>query len=340
MKVKNAKTAKVSSKAPNKKRSSLTNFDLAFSAEKKKGPGFSRDEFQEAYVPNGELSLYVKYNHTASESPNRPTLLFVHGYPDDHTTWSYQMEALSDKFNVAACDLRGSGKSSKPKEQKAYNVRRMMEDLEKVIQFIGNNKPVHLVAHDWGAVICWAFIADSKYSKWVTSYTAMGCPHPVLATKAMFRLLLSFNPIHWWKAFRQSIRSFYIIVFQIPWLPQWIWSTFSFRVWQLAMTMGGVPKKDPLRLKTREKILSSSISTLNLYKELVRGERFPEIQQIKIPVQVLIPIRDFALSPECYTLHSGICESYTEHKIDCNHWIQRIFPQYVSEKILEHVRSV
>ncbi len=310
-----------------------TKQDLMSSKEKSVG-------FRETFVSNGDVSLFVKYNYTAKERQSRPTILFIHGYPDDHRTWSYQLESLKDDYNVSALDLRGSGKSSKPKQQEAYNVRRIFEDLEAVIRFMGNDKPIHLVAHDWGALIGWAFVADEKKSNWAKSYTAMGGPHPILGRKNVFKLALSWNPISHFKALSQARRSWYILYFQIPFLPEWIWRTFSNFFWKFAMNVGGVPKGDSLRNKTKSEIIDSTVSTINLYRELLRGEEYPEPKHIKPPVQVLIPLKDFAIRPELYGLHERICDSYKEYSYESNHWIQRTLPEEVNERIREFVWEI
>ncbi|TGM11872.1 alpha/beta fold hydrolase [Leptospira selangorensis] len=299
-----------------------------------------KEVWTETFVHNGDVSLYVKYNHTAKERPNRPTVLFVHGYPDDHRVWSYQMESLKEDYNVAALDLRGSGKSDKPKKQKAYNVRRIFEDLESVIRFVGNDKPVHLVAHDWGSLISWAFVADEEKSVWAKSYTAMGGPHPVLGRRSAFQMALSGNPLSLYKALSQLKRSWYILYFQIPFVPEWIWKTFSKFFWKYTMNTGGVPKNDTLRNKSKEEIVATTVSNVNLYRELLRGEKYPEPKHIKAPVQVLIPLKDFAIRPELYRLHERICDSYKEYTYDSNHWIQRTMPDMVSEKIREFVWEI
>ncbi|MBS0209254.1 MAG: alpha/beta fold hydrolase [Planctomycetes bacterium] len=41
-----------------------------------------------------------------------PPMLFLHGFPLDHTMWRGQLDALADKFRVIAPDLRGFGRSS------------------------------------------------------------------------------------------------------------------------------------------------------------------------------------------------------------------------------------
>lgn len=307
-------------------------------SERGKSSESSKDNtFKEASIASGEVSIFLKYNHTSKERPNRQTILFVHGYPDDHRTWSYQLDALCEECNVAALDLRGAGKSSKPEKQKAYNIRRIFEDLEAVIRFLGNGKPIHIVAHDWGALICWAFVADKKYSRFVKSYTAMGGPHPVLAKKSIFRLLFSLNPVSILKALTQARKSWYIIFFQIPFLPELSWKLFPKFLWKMAMNLGGVPKGDSLRSKTKEEILSSALWPMNLYRELLRGERFPVPEYIGPPVQVFIPVNDFAIRPESYKLHKEICASYRELRFNSNHWIQRVLPGLITEKIKEFV---
>ncbi|TGK08594.1 alpha/beta fold hydrolase [Leptospira fletcheri] len=293
--------------------------------------------FRETRIVNGEVSLFLKYNGTSAERKNRPTVLFVHGYPDDHRTWSYQLDALCKEYNVAALDLRGAGLSSKPKKQKEYNVRRIFEDLKEVILFLGGGKPVHLVAHDWGALICWAFVGSEEYSHLIKSYTAMGGPHPVLAQRGMFRLFFSLNPVSMFKALSQARRSWYVLFFQIPFLPEWCWRFFPKFLWKMAMNLGGVPKEDSLRSKTEEEILSSAVLPINLYREMLRGERFPVPKRIRPPVQVLIPVKDFAIRPECYKTHREVCDSYREFRLDANHWVQRIFPDSVTEKVKEFV---
>ncbi|WP_010572058.1 alpha/beta fold hydrolase [Leptospira broomii] len=316
----------------------MNRIDCAVITKRGKSSESSKDNtFKEASINNGKVSIFLKYNHISKERPNRQTILFVHGYPDDHRTWSYQLDALCEEYNVAALDLRGAGKSSKPEEQKAYNVRRIFEDLEVVIQFLGNGKPIHLVAHDWGALICWAFVADKRYSRFVKSYTAMGGPHPILAKKSIFRLLFSINPVSIWKALTQARKSWYIIYFQIPFLPELSWKLFPKFLWKTAMNLGGVPKADSLRSKTKEEILASSLWPMNLYRELLRGEKFPVPEYIEPSVQVFIPVNDFAIRPESYKLHKEICSSYREFRFNSNHWVQRILPGLITEKIKEFV---
>ncbi|RHX84334.1 alpha/beta fold hydrolase [Leptospira stimsonii] len=293
--------------------------------------------FQTTIVRNGNLNLFLKYNTTGAQRPDRETILFVHGFPDEHSTWNAQLEFLSKEFNVGAFDLRGAGNSSKPEKQKDYNAQVIFQDFEAVIRFMGNGKPVHLVAHDWGALLSWGFVGDLEYSKMIDSYTAMGGPHPILARNLMFRYFFSTNPRKIWIALKQLVKSWYIVFFQIPWLPGFLISTFTMFVWKFLMYEAEIPKGDPMRSFTKEEILKSAIHPINLYRELLQGKKYPTPERIHVPVRLLIPIRDMAISPECYDSHAVICDSLETTRVDSNHWIQKENPDFVSETIRNFV---
>lgn len=297
----------------------------------------TESRFKTTFVRNGNLNLFLKYNTTAKERPDRETILFVHGYPDEHSTWDRQLESLSEEFNVGAFDLRGAGDSSKPPEQKAYNAREIFKDFEAVIRFLGNGKPIHLVAHDWGALLSWAYVGDFEYSKNILSYTAMGGPHPILARNLMFRYFFSLNPKKMWLALQQSVMSWYIVFFQIPWLPGFLMRRLALPVWKYLMYAAEIPKEDPMRTFTKEQILKSAIHPMNLYRELIRGKLYPTPNRIEIPVRVLIPLRDMAISPECYDSHRAVCDSLEFYPVDSNHWIQKEHPDLVSDQIRNFV---
>ncbi|TGM97845.1 alpha/beta fold hydrolase [Leptospira yasudae] len=293
--------------------------------------------FKTTFVSNGTLNLFLKYNTTAKERPDRETILFVHGYPDEHSTWDLQLNSLGEEFNVGAFDLRGAGNSSKPSRQQEYNAREIFKDFEAVIRFLGNGKPVHLVAHDWGALLAWAFVGDLEYSKSIRSYTAMGGPHPILARNLMFRYFFSFNPKKVWLSLKQSVKSWYIVFFQIPWLPGFLMRHLAKPIWNYLMVAAEIPKNDPMRNFTKEEIVKSAVYPMNLYRELIRGKEYPTPKRISVPARVLIPLRDMAISPECYDSLKNVCDSLELFSVDSNHWIQKEHPILVSDKIRDFV---
>src|SRR5690625_4788054 len=85
--------------------------------------------------------------------PGRPTILAIHGYPDNHRVWDGVAEQLAerypDRYNVAAYDVRGAGESAAPADRSGYRLPRLLADLAAVIEHL-DVQQVHLLGHDWG----------------------------------------------------------------------------------------------------------------------------------------------------------------------------------------------
>jgi pimeloyl-ACP methyl ester carboxylesterase len=81
-----------------------------------------------------------------------PTVLCVHGFPDDHTVWSSVANLLSDDLHVVAFDVRGSGTSGRPKDLRSYRLDQLANDIAAVADAVAPRERVHVVGHDWGSV--------------------------------------------------------------------------------------------------------------------------------------------------------------------------------------------
>ena len=84
-----------------------------------------------------------------------PLVLMVHGFPESWYSWRHQIEHFAAKgYRVAALDVRGYGKTSKPTEVAAYSMKNLASDVAMVIDQLGGGQAV-LFGHDWGAPIVW-----------------------------------------------------------------------------------------------------------------------------------------------------------------------------------------
>jgi pimeloyl-ACP methyl ester carboxylesterase len=68
-----------------------------------------------------------------------PAILFIHGYPLDHTVWAPQLEAL-DGWRRIAPDLRGMGQSDAP--DLGYGMATYAEDLVALLDALGVDRAV------------------------------------------------------------------------------------------------------------------------------------------------------------------------------------------------------
>ena len=109
-----------------------------------------------------------------------PIVLFVHGFPDFWYTWHKQMLSLSKNYKTVAVDLRGYNLSDSPKDVENYLFKQLVGDLKAVINNI-SERPVYLVAHDWGAAISWKFAIE--YPELIKKLIIISVPHPKAGSK-------------------------------------------------------------------------------------------------------------------------------------------------------------
>jgi haloacetate dehalogenase len=91
-----------------------------------------------------------------------PPLLLLHGHPQTLAIWHKVAPALSERFTVVACDLRGYGDSSKPagtSDHGNYSKRAMANDALHVMQTLGFTR-FSVMAHDRGARVAHRLAAD------------------------------------------------------------------------------------------------------------------------------------------------------------------------------------
>jgi pimeloyl-ACP methyl ester carboxylesterase len=96
---------------------------------------------------NGTTIHYVR-------AGSGPTLVLVHGFPQDWFEWRRVMPRLARSFTVVAVDLRGVGGSAPTPA--GYAAADLAEDVHLLIDGLGLG-PVHVVGHDVGGWVAYAF---------------------------------------------------------------------------------------------------------------------------------------------------------------------------------------
>ncbi len=114
--------------------------------------------------------------------PQRPTILAIHGWPDNHHVWDGVAEQLSQRYNFVAYDVRGAGESSCPASRSGYRFEQLVSDIGVVIDSLGVGQ-VHLLAHDWGSIQTWAAVTDGSVMGKIASFTSISGPHLQYAGK-------------------------------------------------------------------------------------------------------------------------------------------------------------
>lgn len=73
------------------------------------------------------------------DSNNKP-IVFVHGFPYDHTMWDKQVEELKSNYYCVRYDIRGLGQS--PIGDGQYTIESFVDDLELIIAELNLDKPI------------------------------------------------------------------------------------------------------------------------------------------------------------------------------------------------------
>jgi len=84
-----------------------------------------------------------------------PCILFVHGFPLDHSMWRAQVDALSHSHRVIAPDLRGFGATDAT--EGTVTMERFADDLAELLDALDVHEPVTLCGLSMGGYIAWQF---------------------------------------------------------------------------------------------------------------------------------------------------------------------------------------
>lgn len=80
------------------------------------------------------LSVFLEGN-----SKNK-SIIFIHGFPYDHTMWKAQIDELSENYFCVAYDIRGLGES--PVGDGQYTMESFVDDLETIMTKLKLDKPI------------------------------------------------------------------------------------------------------------------------------------------------------------------------------------------------------
>ena len=135
--------------------------------------------------------------------------LLLHGFPENADCWRQQMPILAALgYTVWAPNQRGYAGSSRPARVADYDLEHLVRDVAALIDASGA-KQIILIGHDWGAAVAWCFAA--RKVRPLEALVILNVPHPVCFERSLR---------HW----SQLRKSWYMLFFQIPWLPEWLGS--------------------------------------------------------------------------------------------------------------------
>lgn len=90
-------------------------------------------------------------NYTIEGKSDGPTLVFIHGWPDNASLWRHQVEALGRDYRCVLITLPNYGEESV--KAGGFDFPELVRRLAATIREVQPEGSVGLVTHDWGAYL-------------------------------------------------------------------------------------------------------------------------------------------------------------------------------------------
>ena len=278
------------------------------------------------YFQNASVRLHA----VAAGPEDGPVVALLHGFPEFWYSWHRQIEPLAAAgFRVIVPDQRGYNLSSKPPGVASYALTKLVSDVIAIADQLGQQK-ICLAGHDWGAAVAWS--TALLHPQRIAKLAIINVPHP-----SVMRKFLSTRP-------RQFLRSWYMFFFQLPWLPEALFSVFKFRVGISSLLHSSRPgtfSPDDLALyRTAWSQPGALTGMINWYRGLFRFRTKFLDRTVRIPTRILWGERDAFLLPEMAQESLRYCSKAELFTFaDATHWLHHEEPARVSELLIDFFRG-
>jgi pimeloyl-ACP methyl ester carboxylesterase len=274
-------------------------------------------------MPGIEAQLHVV------ESGKGEPVVLLHGFPEFSYCWRHQLPALSAAgFRAIAPDLRGYNLSDRPLGVRNYRANELVADIAALIRILPSEK-AHVVGHDWGGVLAWRLAA--QHPELVQKLVVLNAPHP-----AAYRRTLGRNP-------RQWLRSWYVLFFQLPWLPELLLRSRDFalleRTWKKdPVTPGTYSDADIAKYKEALGRPWALTAAINYYRAALRwpGDLYGQPQSVSASTLLIWGEHDRYLGLDLTKgLEVWIPDLRVERIPNASHWVQNDVPEVVNRLIVD-----
>jgi pimeloyl-ACP methyl ester carboxylesterase len=276
-------------------------------------------EFRDFHI-NG-IALHVVLAGPASGKP----LIFLHGFPEFWFAWRRQIDHfVASGYRVIIPDQRGYNLTDKPAGLANYSIDLLARDIVGVFDAVAGSK-AFIVGHDWGAAVTWYLAA--RYSDRVSRAAILSVPH----LRVFVRNLIT-NPA-------QLRRSWYLLFFQLPWIPEFIlrrrdW-TLLVRLLRNTSPPGVFSDSDLEQYKESWAKKGALTGMLNWYRAaLLRPSKLAldsEASRVKVPTLLIWGKNDQFVGEAMARESLQYCDDgHLEMFETATHWVQHEEPAQVN----------
>jgi pimeloyl-ACP methyl ester carboxylesterase len=268
------------------------------------------------------------------EAGTGPLVVLLHGFPEFWYAWRHQLPALADAgYRVVAPDLPGYNTSDKPPRVRDYRPRLLVQEVADLIVALGADSAA-VAGHDWGGALAW--LLAMHYPERVQRLVVLNAPHPIRFLKGLRRL-------------RQLRRSWYILAFQLPWLPERLVAARDFQALRRALGRqptrpGAFTTQDIDRYVAAAAQPGALCAAINYYRAALRANplaQMPTLRRVDIPTLVIWGEQDRYLGRELAEPdRAWVPEVRVERIAEASHWVQADAPERVNQLMVEFLQPI
>jgi pimeloyl-ACP methyl ester carboxylesterase len=228
-------------------------------------------------------------------------------------------------FSVVAPDMRGYGESDKPVGISHYSVGRLADDVASIVGQFGRER-AFVAGHDFGGGVAWA--AAMRHPEMVDRLAILNSVHPVGFERRLR---------HW----SQLRRSWYMLFFQLPRLPEMLLSGHDFRLLRRSLADDGLSPDAVVDLLEGIRPPGALRAAINWYRagclDVIR-QRLPP-RRVVVPTLVIWGDRERYLDRELADPPSDyVTGARVVHIPEASHWVHHDAPEQVSALLIDHFR--
>jgi pimeloyl-ACP methyl ester carboxylesterase len=198
-------------------------------------------------------------------------VILLHGFPQDSRCWEALCPLLHSRgYRTLAPDQRGYSPNARPRGRRDYRLSELGKDVAALIEAAGLG-PVHLVGHDWGAVVAWE-VATARPDL-LRSLAALSVPHPAAFARALFTS-------------GQALRSWYMLFFQLPWLPE---RALAAQGLERVLRSTGMSRRAAARDARLMRDPDTARAALNWYRGIMFSGPLTLPARLTLPVKIRVP---------------------------------------------------
>ncbi|MBT0566290.1 SDR family oxidoreductase [Williamsia sp. CHRR-6] len=270
--------------------------------------------------------------------PTATTVVLVHGWPDTHHLWTQVAPILAESFHVVAYDTRGYGSSDAPDGDAAYTLPELALDLFAVARAV-SERPVHVVAHDWGSVQTWEAVCTAGADDHIASFTSVSGPSLDQLGRWSRDRLTHPTPGSLRNALSQMASSAYTVLFQLPVVPKVFFAAVGHpAVWRRFLQ--AVEGTDPADIVVGPTLRRDFVSGLRYYRANIRPRLFhPNPRPTDIPVFEIVNHRDIALRAAIFDDTGRYAARLWRRDLPTGHWLPYARPQLLAQLARDFIES-